>query len=234
MTTYADVACVIPAYQAAATIESVVRGLRTGVPDAAVIVVSDGSTDATLAAARGCADAVLSFRQNRGKGAALRLGFDIALRRGAERILTIDADGQHDPCSAPALLDALAAADIAIGTRARRGTAMPIGRRLTNHLASSAVSAIARTDIADPQSGFRAFRRVVLEQVKGVGDRYEFETDLLIRAAAAGFRIVDVPVATSYGARSHFRPLADSLSVVRTIWRHRAGAVAAQSPGANR
>ena len=87
MTTYADVACVIPAYQAAATIESVVRGLRTGVPDAAVIVVSDGSTDATLAAARGCADAVLSFRQNRGKGAALRLGFDDPGSRKPGRVI---------------------------------------------------------------------------------------------------------------------------------------------------
>jgi glycosyltransferase involved in cell wall biosynthesis len=230
---YERVVCVIPAFQAATTIESVVRALRSSVPGAAVIVVNDGSTDATPAAARGCADAVLSFRQNRGKGAALRLGFDAALRRGAERVLTIDADGQHDPASAPALLDALTRSDVAIGTRARSGTAMPIGRRLTNHLASSAVSAIAHTSIADPQSGFRAFRRLVLEQVKGVGQRYEFETDLLIRAAAAGFRIVDVPVATSYGAHSHFRPLADSLSVVRTIWRHRARASAAPSSGAD-
>lgn len=221
---YDGVVCVIPAYQAAATVESVVRGLRAAVPGVAVIVVSDGSTDATLAAARGCADAVLSFRENRGKGAALRLGFDAALRRGAQAVLTIDADGQHDPASAPALLDALADADIAIGTRARRGTAMPFGRRLTNHLASAAVTAIARTSIPDPQSGYRAFRRVVLESVKAAGQRYEFETELLIRAAAAGFRIVGVPVATTYGARSHFRALADSVRVVRTIWRHRAGA----------
>ena len=220
---YEDVGCVIPAYQAAGTIEAVVHGLRAAVPGAAIIVVSDGSTDATLAAARGCADAVLSFRQNRGKGAALRLGFDAALRRGARSVLTIDADGQHDPASAASLLDALGDADIAIGTRARRGTAMPLGRRLTNHLASTAVSAIAGIAIPDPQSGFRAIRRVVLENVKASGERYEYETELLIRAAAAGYRIIGVPVATTYGAPSHFRTLADSVRVVRAIWRHRAG-----------
>ena len=100
---------------------------------------------------------------------------------------------------------------------------MPLGRRLTNHLASTAVSAIAGTTIPDPQSGFRAFRRTVLERVKASGERYEFETELLIRAAAAGFRIVGVPVATNYGAPSHFRALSDSVRVVRTIWRHRSG-----------
>ena len=219
---YGRTVCVIPAYQAARTIESVVHGLRSAVPGAAVIVVNDGSTDATAAAARGCADAVLSFRENRGKGAALRLGFESALRRGAQSVLTIDADGQHDPASAPALLDALTDADVAIGTRARRGTTMPLGRRLTNHLASTAVSAIARISIPDPQSGYRAFRRVVLERVKAAGQRYEYETELLIRAAAAGFRIIGIPVATTYGAPSHFRALSDSVRVVRTIWRHRA------------
>jgi glycosyltransferase involved in cell wall biosynthesis len=215
---------VIPAYQAERTLAVVARGLRSSLPGATVLVVDDGSTDATLAEARGVADGVLSFRRNRGKGAALRLGVDEALRRGAERVLTIDADGQHDPASAPLLLDALDHADIAIGARARRGSGMPLGRRLTNRLASAAMSAIVRHALPDPQSGYRAFRRVVLERVRAEGDRYEYETEVLIRAARAGFRIVAVPVETRYGPRSHFRPLSDSVRVVRTIWRHRDGA----------
>jgi hypothetical protein len=101
---------------------------------------------------------------------------------------------------------------------------MPLGRRLTNRLASAAMSAIVRHALPDPQSGYRAFRRVVLERVRAEGDRYEYETEVLIRAARAGFRIVAVPVETRYGPRSHFRPLSDSVRVVRTIWRHRDGA----------
>ncbi len=98
---------------------------------------------------------------------------------------------------------------------------MPLGRRLTNRLASAAMSAIVRHALPDSQSGYRAFRRVVLETVRGEGDRYEYETDLLIRAARHGYRIVAVPVDTRYGPPSHFRPLSDSVRVVRTIWRHR-------------
>lgn len=220
-------ACVIPAYQAERTLPDVVRGLRENVPDGIVLVVNDGSTDATLAAARSCADGVLSFRHNRGKGAALRAGFDEALRRGATAVLTIDADGQHDPANAPLLLRALADADVAIGARARRGSSMPLSRRLTNRLASTAMSVITRRELPDSQSGYRAFRRAMLEAVRGEGDRYEYETDLLIRAAHQGFRIVAVPVTTRYGPRSHFRALRDSVRVVRTIWRHRHGALPA-------
>jgi hypothetical protein len=78
--------------------------------------------------------------------------------------------------------------------------------------------------VADSQSGFRAIRRAVLELVEAQGDRYEYETDFLIQAGRAGFRIAAVPIDTLYGAPSHFRTFRDSTRVVRTIWRHRAGA----------
>jgi len=99
-----------------------------------------------------------------------------------------------------------------------------VGRRLTNALASRAVGAIVRVPVPDPQCGFRAMRRVVLERVHAPGDRYEFETEFLIRAARSGFTIVAVPVPTVYGAPSHFRAVRDTARVVRTIWRHRTGA----------
>ncbi len=101
---------------------------------------------------------------------------------------------------------------------------MPAGRRLTNALASAAIGAIAGMPVPDAQSGYRAMRRALLESVDAFGDRYEYETEVLIAAARAGFRIAAVPVATHYGAPSHFRGLRDSARVVRAIWRHRAGA----------
>ncbi|MGI8428812.1 MAG: glycosyltransferase family 2 protein [Solirubrobacteraceae bacterium] len=218
-----DVACVIPALDAGATLGDVVRALGESLPGARLIAVDDGSRDDTHAVARAHCDDVIRFEHNRGKGAALRAGFAAALDAGASRVLTIDADGQHDARFAPDLLAALDDADVAIGARARN-VGMPVRRRITNGLATRAVSHIVRASIADSQSGYRAFRRVVIEAIDAPGERYEFETELLIRAAHAGYRITTVPVPTTYGAPSHFHPLRDTVRVIRTIWRHRAGA----------
>jgi hypothetical protein len=98
---------------------------------------------------------------------------------------------------------------------------MPLRRRITNALASSAVTYLTGTRVYDSQSGFRAFRRRVALEVQPRGDRFEYETDFLIRAGRAGMRIVAVPVPTLYGGRSHFKPVSDSVRIVKTIWRHR-------------
>ena len=213
----------IPAYDAAATLEAVVSGLRVALPDALLIVVDDGSSDATHDVASACCDRAVHFRANRGKGAALRAGFDVAHSECARAVLTIDADGQHDPARAPELLAALADADIVIGTRARTRGAMPLGRRVTNALASAAVGAIVGVSVPDAQSGYRAIRREVLADVRASGDRYEYETEFLIAAVRAGYRIGSVGVPTTYGAPSHFRAWGDSMRVMRAIWRQRAG-----------
>jgi glycosyltransferase involved in cell wall biosynthesis len=220
----APVACVIPAFEAAATLGPVVAGLREAVPHATLIAVDDGSRDATPDVARAVCDVVLRFPRNRGKGAALRAGIAHAQTLGVSAVLTIDADGQHAPAAAPQLLAALEYADLAIGARARRGTAMPFGRRLTNALASAAMGAIVGTTLEDAQSGYRAVRRTVLDAVHARGDRYEYETDFLIQAGRHGFRIVTVPIPTVYGPPSHFRHIRDSVRIVRTLWRYRDGA----------
>lgn len=217
------VACVLPALDAERTLADVARRLRQAVPQATLVAVDDGSRDATAEVARVFCDVVVRFERNRGKGAALRAGFVEALRRGAAAVLTIDADGQHDPATAPRLLDALSFADVAIGARERSG-AMPVGRRITNALAAAAVGALLHERVVDAQSGYRAIRRTVLERVQARGERYEYETDFLIRAGREGFRIAAIATPTVYGARSHFRGVRDSVRVVRTIWRHRAGA----------
>jgi glycosyltransferase involved in cell wall biosynthesis len=219
------VGCILPSFNVASTLDAVVRGLRRSLPLATIVAVDDGSTDETASVAARCCDGLVRLERNCGKGAALRAGFGHVLADGAEVVLTLDADGQHDPAYAPTLLAALDRADLAIGSRARSGGAMPLRRRVTNALASAAVGAIAGAPVPDAQSGFRAIRRAVLQQVHARGDRYEFETDLLIGALRAGFRLATVPIPTIYGPPSHFRAVADSVRVVRTIWRHGAGAI---------
>lgn len=219
-----EVVCVIPALNAGATLPAVIAGVRRALPEAAIIGVDDGSRDETAQVIRDACDVAESFAVNMGKGAALRAGFTRALALGARRVLSLDADGQHDPEYAPRLVDALDAADIAVGERRRTGSAMPLRRRVSNALSTAAISAVAGRRLPDTQCGFRAIRREVLETVTGVGDRYEFETDFIIRAARRGFSIVAVPVPTIYGAKSHFRECRDAARVVATIWRHRTGA----------
>ena len=215
------VACVVPAYQAEKTLGDVLRGLRESLPWATIVVTDDGSRDRTAEIAERWADHVVRFASNRGKGAALRAGCDAALAVGAGAVVTLDADGQHDPACAPGLLEALGDADVVVGARARRGSRMPVHRRLTNALSSAAVSRCAGCPLPDAQSGFRAIRADVLRRVRPEGDRYDYETEFLIRAARAGFRIAAVPIPTIYGAPSHFRHFHDAMLVIRTIWRLR-------------
>ena len=214
------VACVIPAYQAGRSVATVAAGLRSSLPGALLVGVDDGSTDATGVMLRASCDAVVGFPLNRGKGAALRAGTLLALEQGAAVVVTIDADGQHDPAAAPSLVSALTDADVVIGVRERAGSRMPTGRRLTNGASALAMGLAGGTALRDPQSGYRAYRRAVVEQIQGRGERYEYESDLLLQALRSGFRVAEVTVPTIYGPPSHFLPWRDSTRVVRTIARH--------------
>ena len=218
-----DVACIVPAYNAAGSISSVIGELRATLPSARIIVVDDGSTDGTATAAA-MADGVVHHDVNRGKGAALRSGFDAALQGDSQAIVTIDADGQHAPAVLPLLLEQLASSDIVVGARQRDEGGMPLHRRFTNRASAAAVKRITGIDIPDVQSGYRAMRRVVAETIRPSGNRYEFETEFLILSARAGYRISSVKVPTIYGqagVASHFRLLRDGARVVSTIWLHR-------------
>lgn len=213
------VACVIPALDAAAMLSRIVGRIRVSVPHAIVVVVDDGSTDATAQIASDCADVVACHGQNLGKGAALRTGISTALGLRVGLVATLDADGQHPPELLPSLLAASDVADIVIGARSRRGTSMPAQRRLSNWLSSRIVRTLAGCLISDSQSGFRVIRANVLERIRPVGDHFDFETDLLVRAGRAGFRIASVTIPTVYGAPSNFRPVRDTLLLARALLR---------------
>jgi len=211
---------VIPARDAASTIAGVVRGVKEALPGLAVLVVDDGSTDGTSTAAREAGADVIRHEVNRGKGAALQTGFDEAARRGAERVLTLDADGQHDPAYAPRLLHALDGHDLVIGSRDRDRTGMPWIRRATNSFMTRIVSHLAGTPIEDTQSGYRAISAPVLAAVRPGSLRFEYESEFLIEAGRKGFAIGSVPVPTLYNAPgSHIRPFRDTVRFVRLLFR---------------
>jgi dolichol-phosphate mannosyltransferase len=214
---------IVPVYNAEATLAKVVKDVRRNLPGALIIGVDDGSRDGSRQLLRSVADETIEFDQNRGKGAALQAGFDAALRKGAAAVLTIDSDGQHDAAFAPAIVGALDHADIVIGTRDLSGKAVPKHRRIANMISSAATRAVSGGKVRDSQSGYRAMKADVLRKVHAVGDRYEFETDFIIRAARSGFTTVNVPISTIYGSPSYFREFRDAWLVIKVLWRHRAG-----------
>jgi glycosyltransferase involved in cell wall biosynthesis len=214
---------IVPVYNAEATLAKVVKDVRRNLPGALIVGVDDGSTDGSRKLLRTVADETIEFDQNQGKGAALRAGFALALEKGAAAVLTIDSDGQHDAAFAPAIVGALDHADIVIGTRDLSGKAVPKHRRIANMVSSAATRAVSGGKVRDSQSGYRAMKAEVLRKVSAVGDRYEFETDFIIRAARSGFTTVNVPISTIYGSPSYFREFRDAWLVIKVLWRHRAG-----------
>ncbi|MGA2192952.1 MAG: glycosyltransferase family 2 protein [Nitrospirota bacterium] len=205
----------IPAYQAADTVGRVVRGSLRHLGH--VLVVDDGSTDGTSAAAREAGAVVISHARNRGKGYALKTGFLYALKAGYDAVVTLDADTQHDPEEIPKLLEKAGEGEIVLGARLREKTVIPKARYWTNMVGVRCISWRAKAALDDSQSGFRLYKAGVLEGVKFRGGRFEGETELIIRAGRKGFRIVNVPVKAIYTpdilCKSHYRAVRDTYRI---------------------
>lgn len=207
-----SVHAVIPAYNEARTIRRVAAGAREHVD--AVVVVDDGSRDGTAAALAGLDGVtVLRHARNAGKAAALLSGFAHALAAGAEAVVTLDGDGQHQPADLPRLLAAHAAQPQAliIAARTRKRSSSPFVRRLANLIADFWISWAAGVLIQDSQSGYRIYPASFLRPLPAAPprrDSFTFETALLIQAAHRGLQLGFVDIDTFYfaGQRpSHYR-----------------------------
>jgi glycosyltransferase involved in cell wall biosynthesis len=198
----------IPAYEEAPRIGAVVEAARLYLP---VVVVDDGSTDATSDRARQAGATVIRQEPNAGKGAALRAGFRHALEAGAPAVVTLDADGQHDPAEIPAFLERFAdrRAGLIIGQRDLG--AMPPVRRLSNRIGGMALGVALGRSVPDNQSGFRLIGRTLMRALLDSDEQgFEFEVEMIARCLALGLPLDSVPIRTIYaGEPSHIRP-----------WRH--------------
>lgn len=219
----AAVDALIPAYDAARWVGDVVA--RTAPLVRRVLVVDDGSSDATGEAARGAGAEVLAHDVNQGKGAALRTGFSHLFSTGAAAIVTLDADGQHLPEQISGLVAAWNdGADLVIGDRSHLFAGMSRVRRISNTLSSRAIAAAAGLDLADVQSGFRLYTRALIEATGFPEARFDAESAVVVRAARRGFRVVAVPISlavTDGRSTSHYRAMVDSLRIARSVIRAR-------------
>ena len=209
-----DIVALIPAYQEATRIGPVVEAALQHLP---VVVVDDGSKDDTADVARAAGATILSQVPNQGKGAALRMGFRHALGSGCPAVVTLDADGQHDPAEIPRFLAAWESARPALVVGQRDFDDMPFTRRLSNTLGRMAFSWAVGHRIPDNQSGFRLIDRSLLEVLVDSDETgFEFEVEMITTAIRRGAVIAWVPISPLYaGQTSHIRPGAHLSNFVR-------------------
>ena len=196
----------IPGYQEGPRIAAVAVGAAGYLP---VIVVDDGSTDDTADRATAAGATVIRQVPNQGKGAALRAGFRHALEQGADAVVTLDADGQHDPDEIPAFLAAYERdrPELVIGRR--DFSQMPVARRVSNTMGGWVFSTAVGRGVPDNQSGYRLVGRQLMRALLDSDEAgFEFEVEMIARCIALGLPIAWVPIKTIYaGEPSHIRPL---------------------------
>ena len=188
----------IPAYNEAPRIGAVVAGVRRALTRAEVVVIDDGSSDGTARQARAAGATVLSLPMNLGYGDALRTGYEYALASGAQVVVQLDADGQHDPSSITTLLDAMADRDagVVIGCRfAGSGDyRMPMLRRIGSRLFSAILRLLTGRRFHDPTSGFQAIRRSALRffATDNLPGDYP-DADFIYFLCRSGIEVVEAP-----------------------------------------
>jgi glycosyltransferase involved in cell wall biosynthesis len=210
------VTAVIPAHNEGPRIASVVSAAARYLP---VIVVDDGSSDDTALRAAASGADVVTQRPNQGKGAALRVGFERALTEGAGAVLTLDADGQHDPAEIPAFLAAWRPGGLDLVIGQRDFTHMPLSRRVANRIGGLAFSWAVGRQIPDNQSGYRLLSRRLAEATLASNEAgFEYEVEMIATAIRSGWAIGWLPIRTIYSDEtSHIRPLQHFVSFVRML-----------------
>jgi glycosyltransferase involved in cell wall biosynthesis len=204
-------AALIPAFNEARTIAAVVTGVKGAVSH--VLVVDDGSTDATADMARAAGAEVLSLGMNSGKGVAIRAGLERLFADTFTHVLFLDGDLQHQPDEASRLLEAAeqTGADLVVGERQFSRDGMPAARYHANRLGSRALSWFVGTSVRDTQCGFRVCRLDALRHLPLRARGYDIETEMLVKLRRRGARLAAVPVTAVYAAeRSKLRPVRDT------------------------
>jgi glycosyltransferase involved in cell wall biosynthesis len=215
------VCILIPAYNAEVTLRAVLdECLVHGLP---LVVVDDGSTDGTACILDGLPVTLLAHSVNRGKGAALKTGFDWAIKQQVyDGVITLDADGQHDPTAIPRLLAEAdkKGYDCLLASRHSQFEEMAGLRMVWNRFGVWCMRKRTGFEITDSQSGFRYYRSRLLQSVHLEKNGYDLEMELLVKGWKAGFKIGSLPVPARVAdgrATSHYRPVQDTWNICMTF-----------------
>lgn len=210
----------MPAYNEERSIGRVVSGVKGHVDR--VVVVDDGSFDRTAEVAESAGAYVVSHERNGGYGAALRTCFDVARELGADKMVVIDSDGQHDPDDIPKLLKPLdRGADLVIGSRfcGGNGKNIPAYRKVGMKVLDIATSAAGGINVTDSQSGFRAYGRRAIDCIRVDGDGMSAGSEILLQAKDNNLRVEEVEIRCRYDVAraSTQNPVSHGMRVLLTL-----------------
>jgi glycosyltransferase involved in cell wall biosynthesis len=223
---FKDLKCcvVIPTYNNAGTLSKVIFAVLEYTSE--VLVVNDGSTDDTSQIVNAFGEKLnfIEFKKNKGKGKALREGFRWALGHGYEYVISIDSDGQHFADDLPQFLDYIEqnGPALLIGSRNMTGENVPGKSSFGNNFSNFWFRVETGLKLDDTQSGFRMYPVKAMEKIQFFTRRFEFEVEVIVKAAWRGIDVVNVPVKVHYDPPServtHFRPFQDftRISILNT------------------
>lgn len=220
-------AILIPAYNEGKYIKDVILECRRYGND--IIVVDDGSTDNTREILKNFKDlsdpsiVIIEHEVNKGKGEALKTGFQCALQNDYCGVVTIDADGQHKVSEIADFLKAIETGnpDVIVGSRLSNSKGMPFIRLATNVFTSWLISLIAGKKISDVQSGFRYLGHNALKNIRLETKNFDTEPEILLKASWMNYRIINIPISTIYHKDfvSHVNPFKDTLKFFKLIFK---------------
>ena len=218
------IAVIIPALNAERTLARVVVDARLQLEP--VLVIDDGSSDATGEVAAAVGATVIRHPVNRGKGGALKTGFTWALENGFDGVITLDADGQHLASEIPKFLREResSGADLIIGGRSHLFEQMLPRRRMANRFSAACIAFASGVKITDSQSGFRFYSANLMRNVQLRANGFDMESEVIVRAGRRKFAVVTIPIELGFVdgiATSHYKPLKDTLRIAWTVIRTR-------------
>ncbi|MGA1865685.1 MAG: glycosyltransferase family 2 protein [bacterium] len=215
-----EICVLIPAYNADKTIGNLIDEVKKYPVD--IIIVEDGSTDRTYEIIKDKGIIILRHSRRKGKGDALKTGFRYAGKFKYRAVITLDADGQHDPDEIPEFISSFnLSGKMQIGSRMHQAGLIPLSRALAIKVANFFISYAAGQYIEDTQCGYRLYPLSFIRQIDLRTGGFTCETEFLIKAGAYGHRFQSIPVKVIYpdknGYFSHFRPFRDIYQIAMYV-----------------
>ncbi len=213
---------VIPAYNEEKVIADVAKEIRDAGYEK-IIIVDDGSADGTFSKSKEIPGATaLRHKINRGKGAAAKTGIEAAKLLGADIIITMDADGQHDPKDIARLISPIASGncDVVLGSRLMNPEGMPWYKIIHNKIGNAITWYLYGLWVTDSQSGLRAYSRRAAEVINTLGDRYEYDSEVIREIYKYKLKYKEIPIQVRYTEYSMGKAQKQSLANgIKTVWK---------------
>lgn len=214
-----DFYVIIPGHNEEKNIGQVIEKAKKFSAAGRIVVVDDGSQDGTAAEAKKRGATVIRHIINLGKGAALRTGSQYSLGKGAEALIFIDSDGQHDPEDIPRLLEALKGNDIVFTFREKKSENMPLVKKFGNWFIDLMMRLLFRINVKDTQCGYKAMSRAAYEKLRLISNDYSIESEIVAKTGKNRLKFTQLPIKTVYADRYKGTTVFDGIKIVlKMLW----------------